>query len=52
MKTNDWIIIEEELHNGIWFSVSDGEVGKRAFSYDFRTREEALAKFKELKQKD
>jgi hypothetical protein len=45
---NKWILTKEKLHNGIWFCVSDGEVGNRAISYDYRSRKEALKELNKL----
>lgn len=51
MKTtepNKWVIIEEKFKNRTIFSVSDGEVGERTFSYDFETKKEAENKLEQL----
>lgn len=45
----DWQIIKENFKNEIWYSVSDGKVGERTFSYDYRTKKEAETKLKKLK---
>ena len=44
--TDDWIIV---YAYGEW-QVSDGSVGNRSMSYDFKTKEEAEQFLKELRR--
>lgn len=45
----DWVIIKEKSVQGtVEYSVSDGAVGERTFSYNFKTLKEATAKLRGL----
>ena len=50
MIKTDWVIIKEKSVQGtVEYSVSDGAVGERTFSYNFKTLKEATAKLRGMK---
>ena len=51
MPKTDWIIIKQESVQGVVeYTVSNGVVGERTFSYDFSTLKEAKEWLKELEE--